>query len=175
MGVLFCIGLNQCLFGQVQLEYAGTQKKIQEAVVEANKLLKNQKFYDTLAKIQTFDNTTYSGKQIIEEMNKIKSLKVIEYKDTNTKFTALTLTEIKLNTAKLNRSIPKIAATLVHETIHGVDWATNKHWDYTHKTQHRENPPISAPYIIGTIAEKMMTPPKKQQEATPKLKGEKGR
>jgi hypothetical protein len=149
---------SSCFAQHVQLHYAGSNQKITEAVAEANKILSSDEFYRKVDSIQKFDNTTYSGSQITKEMNAIKTIEVTEYYKKHTKTTAKTETEINVNTAKLNRSLASITNTLVHETIHAVDWTTNKHWDYTHRTQYEEIPPVSAPYVIGLIAEKMVLP-----------------
>lgn len=140
----------------VQLRYAGNNPKITAAVAEANRILSNTEFYRKIDSIQTFDNTTYTGSQIVAEMRAIASIEVGEYYKARTRTTAKTLTKIRLNTARLNRSLAAVTKTLVHETVHAVDWNTNKRWNYTHRTQYEERPPVSAPYVIGAIAQKMI-------------------
>lgn len=136
----------------VQLHYSGSNLKIKESVTEANRILSSQEFYNRIDTIQKFDNTLYNGHQIMLEMKLLKTVEITEYFKRNTLTTAKTQTKIRLNTAKLHRSIASIVKTLVHESVHATDWLVNKRWDYTHKTQHVEAPPVSAPYVIGSIA-----------------------
>ncbi|MDX2174394.1 MAG: SprT-like domain-containing protein [Bacteroidota bacterium] len=152
--LIYFSGVSQ----NVQLVYNGTKKEILDAVAEANKLLSNPAFYKSVNAIQTFDNTNYSGAKIVMEMNAIKTIHVTEYYKRFSKTNAKTQTEIRINTARLNRHLSSIVNTLIHETIHAVDWLSNSKWDYTHKSQKEEIPPISAPYMIGAIAEKMILP-----------------
>ena len=146
----------------IQLHYSGTNQKIIKAISEANKILSNEEFYKRIESIQKFDNTSYTGQQIVKEMKAIKTIEVTEYYKKHTKTNAKTQTEICMNTAKLDRysdelkNLASLVNTLIHESVHAVDWLTNKHWDYTHKGQKEEIPPISAPYIIGAIAESMV-------------------
>lgn len=159
--ILFLSLITICwrsLSQNVQLRYEGVEKEIRDAVYEANKLLSNPAFYKSVNAIQTFDNTQYSGAMIVTEMNAIKTINVTEYYKKRSKTNAKTQTEIRINTARLNRHLSSIVNTLIHETIHAVDWLSNSKWDYTHKSQKEEIPPISAPYMIGTIAEKMILP-----------------
>lgn len=142
-----------------QLHYSGTNPQITEAVLETNKLLRNPDFYAKIDSIKGFDNTQYSGARIISEMKAIETIEVSEYHKRYTKTTAKTQTSIRMNTAKLERytdplkNLASLVNTLIHETIHAVDWTSNMKWDYTHRTQYEERPPVSAPYVIGAIAE----------------------
>lgn len=143
----------------IQLHYAGNNQKLIAAVAEANKILSNPEFYNRVNNLQKFDNTMFSGAQIIKEMNAIKAIEITEYHKRLTRTNARTKTEINVNTAKLERDLASITNTLIHETIHAVDWITNKNWDYTHRSQYEENPPISAPWIIGAIGESFVVNP----------------
>jgi hypothetical protein len=147
---------NPGIAQHVQLHYSGSKPKIIEAVTEANRILLSEEFYTQLNNIQKFDNTTYSGNQIAKEMNAIKTIEVTEYHKRFTKANAKTQTEIKMNTAKLERTLASRTNTLIHETIHAIDWLTNNQWDYTHRTQYEEIPPVSAPSVIGALAEKLV-------------------
>lgn len=124
----------------VQLQYSGNNQKIIEAVAEANRILNDPEFYRKVDSIKSFDNTLFSGKQILSEMNAVKTVEVTEYFKKLTRANARTQLQIQMNTAKLNRSLASITNTLIHESIHAVDWITNKRWDYTHRSQYEENP-----------------------------------
>lgn len=140
----------------LRIKYSGSNQKIIEAVSEANKILNNPAFYSSVDSIKKFDNTSFTGQQIINEMNAVKTVEVGEYFKRLTKATAKTQSQIRINAAKLNRSLASRVNTLIHESIHATDWLTNKNWDYTHRTQYEEDPPVSAPYVIGAIAERMV-------------------
>lgn len=144
-----------------KLTYSGNNILLSEAILKANRLLSNTEFYEKIKSIHHFDNANgYTGEQIVKEMLYIESVVVYEYKKRWTSTTAITQDQIGVNMLKLNRysdhkrNIASITNTLIHEFIHAVDWKTNQKWDYTHRTQYAENPPISAPYVIGEIAEK---------------------
>lgn len=63
--------------------------------------------------------------------------------------------EININTAKLRRSLASITNTLVHETVHVVDWLTNNAWNYTHDFN-KDGQENTAPWRIGSIVEDMV-------------------
>lgn len=146
--------LCKCSFGQyVQLRYDGVNHEIRKAVAKANEILVSREFDDSLKAISSFDNTAFTGLQISEKMKELCVLRVTEYYKKCTMTTAKTMVEIKINTAKLNGDLPSVTNTLVHETINGIDWLNQK-WDFTHWTHKVENLPISAPYVIGQLAER---------------------
>jgi hypothetical protein len=148
-----------------QLHYEGSNHIITEAIAEANKILSNPDFCQQLEGITSFDNTTFSGKQIADQMKSMGTVDVIEYYKRHTRTNAKTATKISLNTAKLQRysdhakNLATITNTLIHEFVHATDWTINKRWDYTHRTQYQEQPPVSTPYIIGALAEKFAKNP----------------
>ena len=154
--IIALIFYSSCYTQTVQLHYAGKNATIISAVNEANFILSNEAFYHSIDSINSFDNTTLNGRQISAEMKQSRVVEVTEYYKKHTRTNAKTQTKLKLNTAKLNRSLASITSTLIHETIHAVDWAVNGEWDYTHRTQYVENPPISAPYVIGELAERFV-------------------
>jgi hypothetical protein len=140
----------------VKLHYLGKNEKIIAAVAEANKILSKPEFYIRVDTIQRFDNSTYSGLRV---SNEIKNLnRVIEVEDYWKPWgsaNAKTVSVIKLNTAKLKRSHSSITNTIVHETVHAVDWWVNKEWDYTHDGNSPNGQDNTAPWVIGAIAEDM--------------------
>jgi len=155
LSFFFLLFINKIFSQNIQLRYPHSNAKIIAAVTEANRILADELFYLRIDSIRSFDNTTYTGRGITNEMRAIQTIEVGEFYKAHTKTTAKTLTKIRLNTGRLNRSLAAITKTLIHETVHAVDWNTDKRWNYTHRTQHEEKPPVSAPYIIGAIAEKM--------------------
>ena len=153
INLLIGILLLQVTFCYGQIMYSGTNETITRAVGDANQIISNPQFISKIEAIGSFDNTHYSGSQIVQEMKNIKNVQLIEYYKKHTRANATTGKVISINTAKLDRPLPSIINTIIHEYIHSVDLLTNNKWDYTHKKQKEENPPISAPWVIGKLSE----------------------
>lgn len=138
------------------LVYNGKNIKIADAVICANRILQSKEFYSRIKLYSHFDNSPMSGEWVsIEIFACNDTIQVTEYSKRWTKCLAKTQTEICVNTAKLDRSNASITNTIIHEMVHYVDWDTNHRWDYTHYGQGSEDPPASAPYVIGMIAEQL--------------------
>lgn len=135
-------------------EYKGGNKKIVAAVEKANKVISNPNFYKSIDSIISFDFTTYTGRQVVNEYKAFNSPIIV-----NTywapypfsKANARTQNLLEMNTAKLHRSIESIAITLIHESIHYVDYHTNNQFDYTHNGNKEDGNENSAPYKIENI------------------------
>ena len=137
----------------LQLNYSGKNIKIVQAVEEANKILINPNFYNRIDTIQNFDNSTYTGLQISTEFKNLhRIIQVVDYWNPFGFANATTVSVIKLNTAKLRRSHKSITNTVIHETVHAVDWWSNEKWDYTHDGNRPEGQNNTAPWVIGAIA-----------------------
>lgn len=138
------------------LKYEGNNIKIADAVICANRVIQTRDFYSRIRLYVTFDNSAMSGEWVANEILSCNdTILVTEYCKKMTKCNAKTQTEICINTAKLDRDNASITNTVIHELVHYVDWDLNHRWDYTHDGQGTEDPPVSAPYVIGEIAEKM--------------------
>lgn len=138
------------------LVYNGKNVKIADAIICANKVIQSREFYLNIRGYASFDNSAYSGEWVANDILRCNdTIIVTEYCKKLTRCNAKTQTEICVNTAKLNRTNAEITNTLVHEMVHYVDWAINHVWDFTHDGQGSEDPPASAPYVIGEIAERM--------------------
>ncbi|PQJ08955.1 hypothetical protein CJD36_021335 [Flavipsychrobacter stenotrophus] len=156
--VLLALCVSQFCNGQVtQLHYSGNNKKIAFAVEAANKILRDPSFYNRIDTIARFDNSEYSGHRIVNEFQKLgRVIEVTDYWRPIAWANAKTVTKIKINSAKLRRSHSSITNTLIHETVHAVDWITNGEWNYTHSGNSPEGQSATAPWIIGSIAESMV-------------------
>ena len=69
LAFIFLTSLTRINAQTIQLQYSGDNHKIIAAVITANKILTNPEFYNRIDSIQKFDNTVYTGKQIIRELN----------------------------------------------------------------------------------------------------------
>jgi hypothetical protein len=145
------------LYAQTRLHYGGANKKLMEAVNKANQILTDSIFYQQITLINHFDNSEYSGSKIAQEIHKLnRTVEVGTYWNFLSKATGKTVSKIKINTAKLNRPFAEIVNTLIHESIHAVDFLTNEEWDYTHDGNSADGQDKTAPWIIGDIAEKIV-------------------
>lgn len=141
----------------IQLHYSGKNKKIIAAVEEANNILRNAEFYKKIDSVMRFDNSTYSGLQVSNEIKNLnRIIEVDDYWKPIAIANARTVTVIELNTAKLKRSHKSITNTVIHETVHAVDYWVNKKWDYTHDGNSPDGQDKTAPWVIGEIAENMI-------------------
>lgn len=142
----------------LQLQYSGNNPKVVAAVAEANKILANQDFYKKIDSVLSFDNSTYSGLQVANEMRSVhQTVRVEDYWKPFSKANAKTQTKICINTANLKRSTASITNTLIHETVHYVDWSINRNWDYTHNGQRATGQGNTAPWVIATIGAGMIS------------------
>ncbi len=139
------------------LQYSGSNVKIVNAVAQANDILANPLFYTQIEAITQFDNSTYSGLQVANEIRDLnKTIDVRTYWWPLSRVNAKSETEINVNTAKLGRTLASVTNTLIHEMVHVTDWLTNSKWDYTHDGQSPDGQDKTAPWAIGAIAEKMV-------------------
>lgn len=142
----------------MSFQYNGTNAQLLAAVQDANRILAEPSFFQQVAAMPVFAYSTYNGAQVATEMQGLaQPIEVNTYWNIFSRATAKTQTTLNINTAKLNRSNPSIVNTLVHESVHFTDWAVNGQWDYTDRDVY-EDPPVSAPYSIGALAESMATP-----------------
>ena len=148
-----------------RLIYKGSISSITDAVQDANYILNNELFHYELSLKQSFDFSNASGK-IISEL--IKSSKIVASVETY-KSVALppwsranaytlpnVLDKIFLNRRKLNRSFESIAATLVHEYVHLIDYES-KEYHFGHGDNSSSNKENTAPYWIDMLAYKLLT------------------
>ncbi len=155
---LFMINIGHA---QPQLKYDGKNEQLIEAIIIANRILLSPEFYTEIEKINKFNDTkdtSYNGQKISNEFKSLKN--TITVKTIWRPFSArnaFTQTKIKINRLNLDRSLSSIVNTLIHETVHFVDFQINEEFEYTHLSQYAENPSVSAPYIIGEIAQKIVT------------------
>lgn len=139
------------------MHYAGENKKIVNAVAEANKILINPEFYKKIESIQHFDNSTYNGSKISSEIKNInRTIEVEDYWKPFAVANAKTVSVVRLNNTKLRRNHASITNNVIHETVHAVDWLTNNAWDYTHDGNSPAGQDNTAPWVIGAFAESLV-------------------
>lgn len=140
----------------IQISYNGNNAMLRQAVPIANQILQAPQFYQQIAAMPVFAYSTFNGAQVAAVMQDITQPARLEsYWWPFSRVTAKTKTEININAAKLGRGIPSVVNTLVHESVHYSDWASNLDFLFTDRNAY-ENPPVSAPYKIGALAETMI-------------------
>jgi hypothetical protein len=136
------------------------------AITVANQFLKGERgFFDEVRQIPAFDYSKHvatgkpvSGKEVVEELSRKVDVTVQTYKPWNpwTRALAKTLpgTVIYLNARTLDRSVPSLVATLIHESVHIADNA-QKALSFGHGNNYAAGKENSAPYKLDAIAERI--------------------
>lgn len=148
-----------------RITYNGNIEIISDAIQDANFILENEEFHITLSAKNSFDSSNASGK-IISDLIKTstvvaivetyKPIPVPPWSRANAYTKQSEPNKIFLNRRKLNRSIESIAATLVHEYIHLVDFE-NSNYNFGHGDNSSTNKEDTAPYWIDILAYEMLT------------------
>lgn len=151
----------------MKIVYEGQYASVIEAVKYTNTLAENEEFWASITKEDAFDNTSYKPADIASLMRGKETPAVVvdwrpgwfqrlRYRKTNALVDPSSPNRIKLNTRRLRRSIGSIVNTLVHEFLHTVDFTEDGsgHAEYTHRGQSSVGNENTAPYWIGTLAEK---------------------
>ena len=132
-----------------------------EAVEKANNILGDEGFHRELSAIEHFEYANASGaiiSRLIKE-SKIEA-QVKFYSKRLTRANAYTKPKypdsIFLNDKRLNRSAESIAATLVHEYIHLLDYA-DKEYYFGHAGNSSTGKENTAPYKIDNIVYAMLS------------------
>jgi len=148
----------------MKIIYEGHNRKLVEAVFEANNVLINEAFYEKIAAVTSFDNATILPVAISGLIKDYAtSVRIDAYWNVfgiaNARTVSATL--IKINRAKLRRrrgavqNMKSIVNTLIHEYVHCVDLSTGiRPLQFTHfnnRNGGEENG--TAPWKIGRIAE----------------------
>ena len=158
----FILGLFFCMFtfgvtAQPVLQYTKKNKKIKLAVAEANRILRDSTFYSQIDTIKSFECSILTGQQIVNEIRNCNDTIEIFNRwylfDSYYAFVKPWAPKsIYINrTQTLKHGIFEYVSTLIHETIHVVDFRTNGKQDYGHACDYKSFLNC-APYLIGHIA-----------------------
>jgi hypothetical protein len=166
MKVLFIVS---CLFffqspdaqNHVTLFYSGDNTDVQAAVQLANEILNTPSFYDAIRRVPRFDNSTLTGAEVADRMEKasqkvtiVRKFKPIANAGTKTS------NKIKISKSLFGKDstgtfVLSIAVnTLIHETVHAVDFLDTGD-AFTHDGNEEDGQENTAPWVIGAIAEKI--------------------
>lgn len=143
------------------IDYTGSVAIVTEAVEKADAILNNETFHQALSAITHFEYANATG-EIISKLIKECTIKV-EVKFYSKRFTKANAytkpkypNSIFLNDRRLNRSVDSIAATLVHEYIHLLDYANDEYF-FGHAGNRSRGKENTAPYKIDHIVYEMLS------------------
>lgn len=143
----------------IYLKYTGSRKSIINAVTAANKVLNSPNFYTQIRALTRLDNTDSSAVQIanlLETATDTIEIVARFMPIANAKTT--TASRIKVSTWNFSDELSIAVNTLIHETVHAIDWKDGKQ-TFTHSSNnnsdHKQD--YTAPWQIGAIAERMIT------------------
>ncbi len=136
----------------VHLHYAGNLKKVNNAVTKANEILSSAQFYDQIRAYKKFDNSALSPEIISRLMQ--DSGHRIEVK------VSWIVPTIKTRHDKINVSgwdfstnLPAAVNNLIYETVNSIDCLYDI---LNNESVHRDSGSLTAPWVIGAIAEVMV-------------------
>lgn len=148
-----------------RISYNGTIQIITDAIQDAVFILENETFHEALIAKTSFENSNASGKIIsglIKDSNiqaiveTYKPFPIPPWSRANAYTKPSEPNKIFLNRRKLNRSIESIAATIVHEYVHLIDYA-NSDYEFGHGDNSSVNKENTAPYWIDILAYEILT------------------
>lgn len=153
----------------IKFKYSGSIQKINDAIIEAQKILTDENFYSLIKQKPSFDFSNAGNSTQISDAIKscplilhIKTYKSIgpslgkEYPNDPT--------SIYINISWLRfhgRTIPSIVNTLIHEAVHAAD-SDNEDLEFNHGDDNKSiGKGNSAPYWIGCLSEILLENPGK--------------
>lgn len=149
-----------------KIRYNGSRNLISDAVEDANFILSLDEFYSKISKKNSFDFSNASGaivSELIKNSNIIASLDFYKpfpippWSRANAYTTKEAPSTIFLNKRKLRRrSIESIAATIIHEYIHLVDFEQNE-YHFGHGSNNNQGKSNTVPYWIDQLAYEILT------------------
>jgi hypothetical protein len=164
----YCAGSLLLPRYSMDVTFDGHNAHVRLAVEQANGVLKNPKFLDSIAAHPKFDmcdapptviagliRTSALAFQIKlfrprSLIDRIRYRKTFAYMDRRFPATLF------LNEKKLDREVADVAATIVHESIHGLD-NTESRYSFGHGDDSPNGKENTAPYWIGTRAYEFLT------------------
>lgn len=146
----------------IKLVYNGRNVNVIAAVKKANEILNSKYFYDEIRKYPKFDNSQLSGREIADRMEKAnQDVKIARKIKPIANAATTTSDKIKISRSLFgkdatgNFSLSIAVNTLIHETVHAVDFLNTGN-EFTHNGNKPKDQENTAPWVIGAIAETMV-------------------
>lgn len=147
----------------VQIAYTGLRPKVEKAVFAANELLRNEQFYERIAKQYKFDRADITPSKIAGLMQHAAIQMTVEL------YYALSPVKnidgfddpeqpntIHLNIWRIDRPVESLCNTLIHACVHAVNAKYNQ-YSFGHGDRAPAGKEETAPYKIGWLAEIMLS------------------
>jgi hypothetical protein len=149
----------------VQISFQELHPHVIKAVGFANQLLNDPMFYSNIAAKGHFDLSTASAAVVAEVLQSSNLVFAVElfypnlltfkYRKTLAYTDSRFPNRLFLNFKKLNRTAESIVATIIHESVHAVDDATQM-YTFGHGNNSAVGKENTAPYWIGNLAHSML-------------------
>lgn len=149
----------------MKINYSENNELIRKAVEKANFVLENQNFHQELLSAQNnFDHSNVNGEVISDLIKATKIEATVEIYTSKWPWSRVNgytvddgKNKIFLNNRKLNGALDELdlAATLVHEFIHLVDFE-NDNFFFGHEGNTSNGKDNTAPYWIDSLTEKIL-------------------
>jgi hypothetical protein len=136
----------------IQLVYTGKVKKVRTAVEKTNEILSSREFYSQIRAYRRFDNSALSPDviaKLMEESGHVIKIKTSWFMPDSASTTHNT---IKVCTWNFSTNLALGVNTLIYETVNSIDCL----YDILYNEKHRQGDSMTAPWVIGAIAEVMV-------------------
>lgn len=126
--------------GHIRLVYNGSKPKFTRAVAKANEILNTPAFYERIREIASFDNSVLSGGQVCELIEKSNhEILIVGSPKPFATASRTTSGKIKLSIFRFSKHLPTAVNTLIHETVHAVDFLDGDGDDFTHSSNNNSS------------------------------------
>jgi hypothetical protein len=136
----------------VKLKYAGNFKRVKVAVEKANEILSSPEFYNQIKAYKKFDNSSLSP-EIISRLMQESDHEIIVRVNWLIPVSSTLYDRITVSGWDFSNNLATAVNNLIYETVNSIDCLydilNNDH-------HHRETDTLTAPWVIGAIAEVMV-------------------
>lgn len=143
----------------IELECRVELAHVREAASIAQALLRNEEFLREIARQASFDQTSLTPAEVAERMQSSDAKLVVVAERIGRRRTRAVAAEdarrpgfVVLSERKLDRTVPSIVNSIVHEAVHCVDRAADDA-EFGHDSNNARGKSNTAPYFIGDLAE----------------------
>lgn len=149
----------------VNIIYHGSNLVLIDALFRTNLLLEEDFFYQAISEHRSFDMANVSASTISELLKESTLRMTIDtyirpWSKADTYDNPNEPTTIYLNQWRINRSIPDFCNIFMHQVVHAVN-AENPQYEFGHGDNSPVGKENTAPYWIGSLAERMIKGAKK--------------
>jgi hypothetical protein len=136
----------------VHLNYNGSLKKVRSAVDKANEILSSAQFYDQIRAYKKFDNSALSP-EIISNLMQDSGHQIDVYVNWIIPQVKTRYNKISVSGWDFSSNLATGVNNLIYETVNSIDCLYDI---INNETSERSNNSLTAPWVIGAIAEVMV-------------------